>query len=80
MPMSMRMVGDPSFRGPASTDPRDHIGFEPADVAAAKALLAGESAEEAQTRQHPARPASQTRHIVGGEEFFPVREVLVDVG
>jgi hypothetical protein len=43
MPMSMRM--DPGFRGPTSTDPRDHIAFEPADVAAAKALLARELAE-----------------------------------
>ena len=72
--MLMSVVGDPGLRGPASADPRDHVGLEPADVAAVKSLLAGESAEEGKTRQHPARSASETRHIVGRQELFPVRE------
>ena len=55
------------------------VGSQPADTTAVKTTFAWESAEQRETQHHPTRSARQTCHIVRGEEFFPVRELLVDV-
>ncbi len=60
-------------------EPTDDVRPQPADTAAMKATLAWESAEQSETQYHPARSAGQACHIVGGEELFPVRELLIDV-